>query len=230
MRTAREQQELRGDLSRSKAAAFIAQHSVLAFTLSAMFFALTASAHAQQTTKVPRIGLLRSGSAASTNSENEAFRQALRDLGYEEGKNIVIEYRYAEGKAERWPALANELVRLKVDIIAVAGTALTGAAQQATKTIPIAVLTAGDLIRGGLIHSLAHPGGNITGSTEISPEVAGKRLELLKEAVPNVHRVVLLVNNDSGGIDRAALQEMEAPARQLSVNIQPVQVRDPSEF
>ena len=204
--------------------------NVFVFALCTTLLARCLPAQAQQPTKIFRIGLLRSGSAACTASENEAFRQGLRDLGYEEGKNILIEYRYAEGKAERWPALASELVRLKVDVIAVGGTALTGAVQQATKTIPIVALTAGDLIRGRLVASLARPGGNITGSTEISPEVAGKRLELLKEAVPKVSRAAVLVNDDSGGIDRASLEEMEAPAQQLSVNIQPVQVRDPSEF
>ena len=187
-------------------------------------------AEAQQPTKVPRIGLLRSGSAASHASSQEAFRQGLRELGYEEAKNILIEYRYAEGKSERWPALANELVRLKVDIIVVGGSGVARATQQATKTIPIVVGTAGDLIRTGLVASLARPGGNITGSTELSPDVAGKRLELLKEAVPKASRVAVLMGSGPESSDQDDMQEMETPARQLSVNIQSVEVRNPSEL
>ena len=187
-------------------------------------------AEAQQPTKVPRIGLLRSGSAASHASSHEAFRQGLRELGYEEAKNILIEYRYAEGKSERWPALANELVRLKVDIIVVGGSGVARATQQATKTIPIVVGTAGDLIRTGLVASLARPGGNITGSTELSPDVAGKRLELLKEAVPKASRVAVLMGSGPESSDQDDMQEMETPARQLSVNIQSVEVRNPSEL
>jgi len=187
-------------------------------------------AEAQQPTKVPRIGLLRSGSAASHASSQEAFRQGLRELGYEEAKNILLEYRYAEGKSERWPALANELVRLKVDIIVVGGSGVARATQQATKTIPIVVGTAGDLIRTGLVASLARPGGNITGSTELSPDVAGKRLELLKEAVPKASRVAVLMGTGPESSDQDDMQEMETPARQLSVNIQSVEVRNPSEL
>jgi len=194
--------------------------------LATVVVSTTPPADAQQPTKVPRIGLLRSGSAASHASSHEVFRQGLREVGYEEGKNIVIEYRYAEGKSERWPTLASELVRLKVEIIVVGGSGMARAAQQATKTIPIVVGTAGDLIRPGLIDSLARPGGNITGSTELSPDVAGKRLELLKEAVPKASRVAVLV----GAGDRDDIQEMKNLARQLSVNIQLVVVRDPSEF
>ena len=184
-------------------------------TLCAMLLTFCSSAEAQQPTKVPRIGLLRSGSVASHASSHEAFRQGLRELGYEEAKNILIEYRYAEGKSERWPALANELVRLKVDIIVVGGSGVARATQQATKTIPIVVGTAGDLIRTGLVASLARPGGNITGATELSPDLAGKRLELLKEAVPKASRVAVLVGAGSGpgSTDQDDMQEMETPAR-----------------
>ena len=203
---------------------------IAVLTLCAMLFALCASVDAQQPKNVPRIGLLRSGSAASHASSHEAFRQGLRELGYEEAKNILIEYRYAEGKSERWPALANELVRLNVDIIVVGGSGVARATQQATKTIPIVVGTAGDLIRTGLVASLARPGGNITGATELSPEVAGKRLELLKEAVPKASRVAVLMGTGPESSDQDDMQEMETPARQLNVNIQPVEVRNPSEL
>jgi putative tryptophan/tyrosine transport system substrate-binding protein len=204
---------------------------ITVLTLCAMLFALCFPAEAQQPTKIPRIGVLRSGSAGSHASSHEVFRQGLRELGYEEAKNILIEYRYAEGKSERWSALASELVRLKVEIIVVGGSGVARATQQATKTIPIVVGTAGDLIRTGLIASLARPGGNITGSTELSPEVAGKRLELLKEAVPKASRVAVLVGTGPGISEyQHDMQEMETPARQLSVNIQSVEVRDPSDF
>jgi putative ABC transport system substrate-binding protein len=187
-------------------------------------------AGAQQTNKVPRIGVLRSGSPASTASELDAFRQGLRELGYEEGKNIITDYRYAEGKSERWPALAGELVRLKVDILVVGGTGVTAATRQVTSTIPIVAGTAGDLVRAGLVTSLARPGGNITGSTEISPDLAGKRLELLKEAVPKVIRVAVVVGTAPGSTDRDDMREMETPARKLGVNIRPVELRDPNDF
>src|SRR5262245_62395895 len=200
------------------------------FALSVMLIALSFSAQAQQGGKIPRIGVLRSGSAASHASSHEAFRQGLRELGYEEAKNILIEYRYAEGKSERWAVLASELVRLKVEIIVVGGSGVARATQQATKTIPIVVGTAGDLIRTGLIASLARPGGNITGSTELSPEVAGKRLELLKEAVPKASRVAILMGTGPESSDQDDMQEMETPARQLNVNIQSVEVRNPSQL
>jgi ABC-type uncharacterized transport system substrate-binding protein len=204
--------------------------SVGIFTIALIFAFGGAVAQAQQPTKIPRIGLLRSGSATSHASSHEVFRQGLRELGYEEAKNILIEYRYAEGRSERWSALASELVRLKVEIIVVGGSGVARAAQEATKTIPIVVGTAGDLIGTGLIASLARPGGNITGSTELSPEVAGKRLELLKEAVPKASRVAVLVGAGPRSTSRDDMREMETPARQLSVNIQSVEVRDPSEF
>ena len=209
---------------------FVLRNRTSAILLGTMLFALSVPSEAQQPTKVPRIGLLRSGSAASHASSHEVFRQGLRELGYEEAKNILMEYRYAEGKSERWSALANELVRLKVNIIVVGGSGVARATQQATKTIPIVVGTAGDLIRTGLVASLARPGGNITGSTELSPDVAGKRLELLKEAVPKASRVAVLMGTGPESSDQDDMQEMETPARQLSVNIQSVEVRNPSEL
>src|SRR5688572_13786608 len=137
--------------------------------------------NAQESKKVPRIGLLTAGSPSTMAPRVDAFRQGLHDLGYVEGKNIVIEYRYAEGKRERWPNLASEMVRLKPDVIVVGGTGPTRSVKEATSTIPIVVGGADDLIGTGLVSSLARPGGNITGSTAFAPDVSGKRLELLKQ-------------------------------------------------
>ena len=151
-------------------------------------------AEAQQPKKVPRIGYLSSADAARESARSEAIRLALRELGYIEGQNIAIEYRYAEGKLDRLPELAAELVRLKVDIIVVAGgdTAIQ-AAKNATKTIPIVMTGAGtDPVEAGFVESLARPGGNVTGITLLTRELGGKRLELLKEAVPKVARVAVL--------------------------------------
>ena len=145
-------------------------------------------ANAQQPGNVHRIGMLVSGSVATHGHRIEAFRQGLHELGYVEGKNIIIEYRYGEGKRERFADLAAEMVSLKPDVIYVSSTGFTQAAKKATSTIPI-VSIGGDLVGDGLVSSLARPGGNITGSTNISPDVSGKRLELLKEAVPNISRV-----------------------------------------
>ena len=165
--------------------------------LTALRYALCASAsvaEAQQPKKVPRIGYLSSSDPATESTRSEAIRLALRELGYIEGQNIAIEYRYAEGKLDRFPELAAELVRLKVDIIVVAGgDTLIRAAKNATKTIPIVMTGAGaDPVEAGLVESLARPGGNVTGLTSLSTELGGKRLELLKEAVPKVARVAVL--------------------------------------
>ena len=153
-----------------------------------------ARAEAQQPKKVPRIGYLSSGDPAADSTRSEAIRLALRELGYIEGQNIAIEYRYAEGKRDRLPELAAELVRLKVDIIVVAsGDLLIRTAKNATKTIPIVmVVGASDPVEAGLVDSLARPGGNVTGVTNLARELGGKRLELLKEAVPKLARVAVL--------------------------------------
>src|SRR5712691_7798357 len=146
---------------------------------------------AQQAAKVARIGYLASNLTASPHVR-EAFRQGLRDLGYVEGRNLVIEYRDAEGKVERLPTLAAELVALKVDVILVPGTLPALAAKQATKTIPLVFAAVGDAVTDGLVASLARPGGNITGLSALTPELVGKRLEQLKQAVPGVSRVAVL--------------------------------------
>jgi putative ABC transport system substrate-binding protein len=151
----------------------------------------------------------------------ELFRKGLRDFGYVEGKSIAIEYRYAEGKAERLAELAAELVRLKVDCIITAGGQPTAAAQQATKTIPIVMAVSGDPVASGFVASLARPGGNITGLTILSPELSGKRLELLKEVVPGLSRVGVLRAPKAHG---PAWKEVEAAARSLGLKLQPLDV------
>jgi putative ABC transport system substrate-binding protein len=161
-------------------------------TLGAMLFALCSSAEAQQATKIPRIGYLIAASPSPSLARTEAFQQGLRDLGYVEGKNIVIEWRSAEGKLDRLPALAAELVRLKVDVIVSAGPAPTRSAKEATKTIPIVMTQDGDPIGSGFVASLARPGGNITGLSSLRADLSGKRLELLKEILPKLSRVAVL--------------------------------------
>jgi putative ABC transport system substrate-binding protein len=164
---------------------------IISLALGALLVVLNFPAEAQQAKKVPRIGFLRSSDYPS--AYMEAFKQGLRELGYVEGQNIAIEYRYAEGKAERYRDLSTELVRLKVDVIVVGGgVGATSAAKQATDTIPIVMAHASDPIGAGLVASLARPGGNITGLTSIDTELAGKQLELLKETLPKVSRIAVL--------------------------------------
>src|SRR5215467_8605124 len=155
---------------------------ITVLTICAMLFALCLPAEAQQPAKVPRIiGFLGVTSPSTISARVEALRQGLRELGYEEGKNIVIEYRWAEGKFDRLPDLAGELVRLKVEVIVTGGPADTRAAKEATNTIPIVMGFDNDPVGSGFVASLAHPGGNITGLSTLSPELSGKQLELLKE-------------------------------------------------
>ena len=159
---------------------------IICLALSALLFALSVSAQAQQAGKIPRIGYLAASSLSGQSARIEAFRQGLRELGYVEGKNIVIEYRSAEGKLDRLPALAAELVRLKVDIIVTGGPIPTRAAKEPTSTIPIVMTQDVDPVGTGLVASLARPGGNITGLSTLAPELSGKQLELLKETIPKL--------------------------------------------
>jgi putative ABC transport system substrate-binding protein len=199
---------------------------LLAITLT---FAIGGAVAQAQQPKVPRIGFLSAGSASTHSPREEAFRQGLRDLGYAEGKNITIEYRFAEGKVARLPDLAAELVRLKVDVIVTSGVPQLLAAKQATSTIPIVGGGAGDLVGAGLVASLARPGGNITGLTSISTDVVGKQLELLKEAVPGLSRVgVLWHGADPYG--RRNFKVTEVTAQSLGVQVQPLEVRGLDEF
>jgi ABC-type uncharacterized transport system substrate-binding protein len=166
--------------------------TVISFALTALLPALCASAEAQQPKKVSRIGYLTGATPEGQSVRIEAFRQGLRELGYVEGKNIVIEYRYAEEKLDRLPALAAELVRLKVDVIVTGGSGNTRAAKEATNTIPIVMAQDADPVGNGFVASLARPGGNITGLATLAPEIGGKQLELLKEIVPKLSRVAVL--------------------------------------
>jgi len=190
-------------------------------------FALTfafagAVAQAQQPANIPRIGYLGS---TSVSARTEAFRQGLRELGYVEGKNIVIEWRRHEGKVDRLPALAAELVRLKVDIIITAGAPAARAAKEATPTIPIVMTQVGDPVGSGFVASLAQPGGNITGLSTLAPELSGKRLELLKEVVPKLSRVAVF--GTSTNPDNApSLKEVEFAAKGLGVKLQCLNVLD----
>ena len=184
-------------------------------------------AQAQQPKKVPRIGYLSPFDPVAESTRSEAIRLALRELGYIEGQNIAIEYRYSEGKLDRFPELAAELVRLKVDIIVVSGgDRLILAAKNATKTIPI-VMTGGgiDPVEAGLVESLARPGGNVTGITNLSGELGGKRLELLKEAVPKLARVAVLYDPTSPSSVREVKEVLPVAARALGLTIQPWEVR-----
>ena len=184
------------------------------------FFLLTVSlAQAQQPTKVPRIGYL-DGAFPSTNAARiDAFRQGLRELGYVEGKSIVIDWRSADGKLDRLPALASELVRLKVDIIVTGGASPTRAAKAATSTIPIVMAPVGDPVGSGFVASLARPGGNITGLSTFAPELGGKRLELLKEVIPKLSRVAVFGNSTAPGY-APMIREMEVAANAFKVQLQ----------
>ena len=203
---------------------------VICVALGAMLLAFSFPAHAQQPKKVHRIGFLAPGDPASQSAE--AIRLALRELGYIEGQNIAIEYRYAEGKQDRFPELAAELVRLKVDIIVVVGgNRIIPAAKNATKTIPI-VMTGGGLdpVEAGLVESLARPGGNVTGLTDLGTELGGKRLELLKEAVPKVARVAVLYDPANPSSVLSVKEVLPVAARALGLTLEPWEVRDVTGF
>ncbi|HEU4346063.1 MAG TPA: ABC transporter substrate-binding protein [Candidatus Binatia bacterium] len=203
--------------------------AVPSILIAAILLAVAVVADAQQPKKVPRIGYLVGG---DVNRERfEAIRLALRELGYIEGQNIVIEYRYGEGKLDRYPELAAELVRLNVDmIVAAGGYGLIRAAQNATKTIPIVMVGSGpDPVEAGLVKTLARPGGNVTGVTLLSSELAGKRLELLKEAVPNVAQVAVLHDPNFGSV-REAKEVVPVAARALGLTVRSWEVRSANDF
>src|SRR5213594_1479201 len=198
-------------------------------TLGTLSRSLAAEAQEYKAGKVARIGLLSQGSPTSGQHIREAFRQGLREVGYVDGQNIVIEYRYAEGKAERLPDLAAELLRLKVDVIVAGGTPAPLAAKRATRTIPIVMAAAGDPVGTGLVASLAQPGGNVTGLSNFSAELTGKRLQLLKEVVPGVSRVAVLWNA-ANPVAALLMRETEAAARTLGVQVQSLEVRGLDDF
>jgi len=200
--------------------------NIFCVALGPLLFALCVSAQAQRPTKIPQIGILIAASTSFYSARVEALRQRLRELGYVEGKNIVIEYRYAEGKLERLPDLAAELVRLKVNVIVTAPTQAALAAKQVSATTPIVFTDiASDPTKIGLVSSLARPGGNITGLNVMAPDLDVKRLELLKEAFPKVARVALLWGS------RANLfTELEPAAKALGLKLQSLPVQSPDDF
>ena len=197
---------------------------ITVLTLSAMLFALCSAVEAQQPVKVPRIGYLFTGLLPP-----KEFLQALRELGYVEGRNIAVEFRAAEGKEERLPVLAAELVSLNVDVIVAPGTAPAQAARQATKTIPIVYMGGADPVAIGLVASLARPGGNVTGITSLSRELTGKRLELLKETFPNT-LVVAVLTRGVNPVTTELLKDTEAAAKVLRLRLQILEVRGPNDF
>jgi putative tryptophan/tyrosine transport system substrate-binding protein len=200
---------------------------ILVYALPALILTIIHLADAQQPTKVYRIGVLRPGSP--TDSNIDAFRQGLRELGYVEGKNIVIEQRYADGKFDRLPALAAELVRLKVDVIVTGGPAVNRSAKESTVTIPIVLSFDNDPVGNGFVASLARPGGNITALSTFAPEISGKQLELLKEIIPNLSRVAVFGNSIQAG-NPQALRETELAAGALGVRLHYLDVRSPKDI
>jgi putative ABC transport system substrate-binding protein len=192
---------------------------IFVLALGAMLFALCVTAEAQQPGKVSRIGFLSTLSFSAMADRIETFRQGLRELGYVEGKNIVIEWRYADDRPDRVSELAAELVRLKVDTIVTGGNSATQAAKKATNSIPIVMTRASDPIASGFVVSLGRPGGIITGLSTLSPEINGKRLELLKETVPKLTRVAVLGTSTSPG-NAQELREVEVAAGALGVKLQ----------
>jgi ABC-type uncharacterized transport system substrate-binding protein len=204
---------------------------IFALTLGTLLFALCSSTEAQQANKVPRIGYLNGASASSYAARTDAFRQGLRDLGYTEGKNIVIQYRHAEGKLDRLPALAAELVRLNVDVIVTAGGGgATRSAKEATVTIPIVMAMDNDPVGQGLVASLSRPGGNVTGLSTLNPEISGKRLELLKEIVPKLSRVAVLGTSTSLSTSLPLKKEVEPAAGASGLKLQFLDVQDPKDI
>jgi putative ABC transport system substrate-binding protein len=204
------------------------KNQITVLTPCAIIFALCLPAEAQQP-KVPRIGFLFGASPSANAGRIEAFRQGLRELGYIEGKNVIIEVRYAEGKLDRLPALAAELVRLNVDLIVTVGPAVTRPVKEATNTIPIVMAFDSDPVGSGFVASLGRPGGNITGLSSLSPELTGKRLELLKETVPKLLRVAVL-GNPGNTATALNFKEAEVAARAYGLHVQSLEVRGPNDL
>jgi len=201
----------------------------LCIALNALLLALCVPVEAQQTKKVPTIGLLSALTPAVVSFWVQAFQRGLRDLGYVEGKNVIIEYRYADGNVDRLSQLAAELVRLKVDVIVTGGALTTRRVKEATSTIPIVMAQDANPVGSGLVTSLARPGGNITGLSFMSPEITGKRLEILKETVPGLSRVAVLTA-ERNTTDSETAQELDDAAKALDVKLQILQGRNPNEI
>jgi putative ABC transport system substrate-binding protein len=201
------------------------KNKIITLTLSAMLFALSYSASAQQPAKIPRIGYLTAASLSAMAYRTDAFRQGLLDLGYLEGKNIIVELRSSEGKPDRLPTLVAELVRLNVDVIVTGGGSVTRLVKEATSTIAIVMAQDSDPVGNGFVASLARPSGNITGLSTLSPELSGKRLELLKEIVPRLSRVAVFGTSTQTG-NAQELREMELAAGALGVKLQHLDVQN----
>ena len=202
---------------------------VLSILFVVVLLAVGAIAEAQQPAKITPIGYLDAVSLSVNAARVEAFRQSLRKLGYVEGKNIFIEWRSADGKLDRLPALAAELVHLKVDIIVTGGRSATRAAKEATSTIPIVMTQDSDPVANGFVASLARPGGNITGLSTLAPELSGKQLELMKEIIPKLSRVAVFGSSTSPG-NAQSLREVELAARAFKVQLQYLDVLDPKDI
>jgi putative ABC transport system substrate-binding protein len=203
--------------------------TITVLSLCAMLLALCFSASAQQPVEVPRIGYIFGSSLSAMTYRAEAFRQGLRELGYVEERTIVIEWRYGEGKSDRVTELVAELVHLKVDVIVTGGASVTQAAKKATSTIPIVMAQVRDPVGSGFVASLARPGRNITGLSTLSPELGGKRLELVKEIVPGLSRVAVLGNSTVPG-NVQELREIKLAVGALGVKLQYIDVLDPKDF
>ena len=202
---------------------------IICLLLGAIVLALYLPAFAQRPAKIWKIGVLVSSSPTLNKSRDEALLQGLRQFGYVEGKNIIMEYRYAEGKTDRLPQLARELVEQKPDVIVVGGTSVAVAAKNATTTIPIVVAGAGDLVEAGLIKSFMYPGGNVTGVARMSPDFFGDRLKLIKEVVPKTAQVAALTNPKNPGHGRS-LKDAELGARSMGMTFQTVAARNANEL
>jgi putative tryptophan/tyrosine transport system substrate-binding protein len=201
--------------------------AVQSILIVVVLLALGVAAHAQQTAKVPRIGYL--SLAAKATPRDEAFVKQLRDLGWVDGQNIAIEYRWAANKAENLATLADELVGLKVDIIAAGTTPAVHAAKNATKTIPIVMISVADAVGSGFVANLAQPGGNITGTTNIMPELAGKRLELLKEVLPKLSRIAFMAYGPDPA-HQLFVKDTQDAAQSFKVGFQPLVLRSVDEI
>jgi putative ABC transport system substrate-binding protein len=205
------------------------KNKITALTLCAVLFALCLPIEAQQPNTVPRIGYLTAASRSTISARIEAFRQGMRELGYVEDKNIVIEWRFGERKEDRLPALAAELVRLKIDVIVTGGPISTRRAKEATVSIPIVMAQDTDPVASGFVASLARPGGNITGLATLAPEISGKRLELLKEVILKLSRVAFF-GNSTAPANAQSLKETELAAGALGVQLQYSDIRDPKDI
>jgi putative ABC transport system substrate-binding protein len=202
---------------------------LIAGLLTATLLLIAAFAGAQQPAKVPRIGYLQAPPASAVATRTDAFRQGLRELGYVEGKNIIVEWRFAEGNLDRVRELVAEFVRLKVDVIVTGGSFATGAAKKATSTIPVVMTQDGDPVGNGFVASLARPGGNITGLSTVAPELSGKQLELLKETLPKLSRVAVLGSSNRSG-NAQSLKETELAAGGLGVKLHYLDILSPKDI